>query len=43
VVNFTKDQLKAAPADSLDALTEGDGTVYRDKAYDYYKAPRYWT
>lgn len=42
VVNLTKDQLKAAPADSIEALTRGDGTAYRDRAYDYYKTPRYW-
>jgi sporulation protein YlmC with PRC-barrel domain len=42
VVPFTKEQLKAAPADSLEALTTGDGTAYRNRAYDYYKADRYW-
>jgi sporulation protein YlmC with PRC-barrel domain len=42
VVGFTKEQLTAAPADSLDALTRDDGTAYRDRVYDYYKAPRYW-
>ncbi len=42
VVNFTKEQLKAAPADSLEELTRSDGMAYRDQAYDYYKAPRYW-
>lgn len=42
VVNLTKEQLKAAPADSIEALTRGDGMAYRDRAYDYYKAPRYW-
>jgi sporulation protein YlmC with PRC-barrel domain len=41
IVNFTRDQLQAAPADSIEALTEGDGTVsYRDRAFDYYKVPR---
>lgn len=44
IVNFTKDQLKAAPSDSLEALTKSDGsTAYRDQAYDYYKAKRYWS
>jgi sporulation protein YlmC with PRC-barrel domain len=44
VVGLTKEQLKAAPSDSLEALTKADGSqAYRDKAYDYYKAPRYWT
>jgi sporulation protein YlmC with PRC-barrel domain len=42
VVNFSQDQLKAAPADSLEALTRNDGTAYRDRAYDYYKTERYW-
>lgn len=42
VVNFTKDQLTAAPADSLEALTQSDGTAYRDRAYEYYKTERYW-
>ena len=42
VVNYTKEQLKAAPADSLDELTKNDGAVYRDRTYDYYKARRYW-
>jgi sporulation protein YlmC with PRC-barrel domain len=41
VVNFTKEQLQAAPADSIDALTKGTA-AYRDRTYDYYKAPRYW-
>jgi sporulation protein YlmC with PRC-barrel domain len=42
VVNYTKDQLKAAPAGSIDELTRDSGMQFRDKAYDYYKAPRYW-
>ena len=42
IVNFTKQQLEAAPAASLDELVRGDGQAYRDQAYDYYKAPRYW-
>src|ERR1700688_3909281 len=42
VVNLTKEQLAAAPADSLDALTQSDGLSYRDRIYDYYKADRYW-
>lgn len=41
VVNATKEQLQAAPADGIDQLTKGDGTM-RDEIYDYYKAPRYW-
>jgi sporulation protein YlmC with PRC-barrel domain len=42
MVNFTKEQLKAAPADSLDALTQNNGMMYRDRVYDYYDAKRYW-
>ena len=42
VVNFSKETLKAAPADSIDALVAGNAVAYRDRAYDYYKAPRYW-
>jgi len=42
VVDLTKQQLEAAPADSIEELTSGDGTRYRDLAYDYYKTPRYW-
>lgn len=42
VVNYTKEQLQAAPAGSIDELTSSDGVAYRDRAYDYYKADRYW-
>lgn len=42
VVGFTKDQLRAAPVDSLDELLKNGGATYRDRVYDYYKAPRYW-
>lgn len=42
VVNVTKQQLEAAPADKIDELTKGDGDTLRDSVYDYYKAPRYW-
>ena len=42
VVPYTKDQLKAAPADSLDALTRDDGMAYRNRAYEYYKVKPYW-
>ena len=40
IINLTKDQLKAAPADTLDELTRNDGQAYRDRAFDYYKVPR---
>ena len=42
VVPFTREQLEAAPAGSIDELTRNDGVQFRDRAYDYYKAPRYW-
>ncbi len=42
VVSYTKDQLKSAPAGSIDELTRGDGLDIRAKTYDYYHAPRYW-
>jgi sporulation protein YlmC with PRC-barrel domain len=42
IVNFSKEQLKAAPADSIDALVAGNAVAYRDRSYDYYKAPHYW-
>lgn len=42
VVGYTKEQLKAAPAEGIDQLTGSDGDAMRDKVYDYYKAPRYW-
>ena len=40
IINLTKEQLKAAPADSLEELTRNDGQAYRDRAFDYYKVPR---
>src|SRR5262245_7950948 len=42
VVPYSKSQLEAAPAGSIDELTRGDGQAVRDRTYDYYKAPRYW-
>jgi sporulation protein YlmC with PRC-barrel domain len=42
VVNFTKEQLVAAPSASIDDLTKGDGQDFRTRAFDYYQAPRYW-
>jgi sporulation protein YlmC with PRC-barrel domain len=42
IVNLSKDQLKAAPADSIDELTKDDGLAYRDRTYAYYKAKPYW-
>ena len=38
VVPFTRSELEAAPADSLDKLTRGDGAAaYSKSANDYYK------
>jgi sporulation protein YlmC with PRC-barrel domain len=42
VVNYTKEQLLAAPAGSVDELTQNDGLNFRDRTYAYYKAERYW-
>jgi sporulation protein YlmC with PRC-barrel domain len=42
VVNYTKEQLEAAPVASIDELTRDDGMRLRDRTYTYYKAPRYW-
>lgn len=42
VVNYTRAQLEAAPAASIEELTGGDGRQFRDRSYDYYDAPRYW-
>jgi sporulation protein YlmC with PRC-barrel domain len=41
-VNYTKEQLEAAPSGSVEELTRDDGLAFRDRTYDYYKAPRYW-
>ena len=41
-VSYTKEQLQAAPSGSIDELTRDDGMQFRDRTYDYYKAPRYW-
>jgi sporulation protein YlmC with PRC-barrel domain len=42
VVSFTRDQLQAAPSDSMEALTRNDGKPYRERAFDYYKVTRDW-
>lgn len=41
-VRMSKDQLKAAPADTIESLTREDGIAFRDKTYEYYGAERYW-
>ncbi|HEY3656565.1 MAG TPA: PRC-barrel domain-containing protein [Steroidobacteraceae bacterium] len=42
VVGVTADQLRGAPADTIEELMKGNGVEYRDRAYTYYKAPKYW-
>jgi len=42
IVDFTKEQLEAAPAGSIDELSRNDGQDFRNRAFEYYKAPRYW-
>ena len=42
VGDFSKEQLEAAPAGSIEELTRNDGLDFRNQAFDYYKAPRYW-
>ena len=42
IVPFTKDQLKAAPAHSINELTGDNGKAARDASYDYYKVTPYW-
>jgi sporulation protein YlmC with PRC-barrel domain len=41
-VNVTEQQLRAAPADTIEELTRNDGIAYRDRSFDYYHAQRYW-
>lgn len=43
VVPYSKEELKAAPADTLDELTKDDGVAYRNRSYDFYKVEQYWT
>ena len=42
VVGYSKEQLKAAPAGSIDELTREGGIGFRDRTYQYYKARPYW-
>src|ERR1700761_2598620 len=42
MVKYTKDQLKAAPYDTIEELTRDNGVSYRDRSYDYYGVARYW-
>lgn len=42
VVPFTKDQLKAAPAYSINELAGADGEKARDASYKHYNVEPYW-
>ena len=42
VVNYTKEQLEAAPSDSISELIRDNGAAYRGKSYDYYGIDRTW-
>ena len=42
VVPFTKDQLQAAPAYSINDLAGADGQKARDASFEYYKVDPYW-
>lgn len=39
VVNYTKEQLQNAPADSIEALTSGDGRGVLSRVTQYYDRP----
>jgi sporulation protein YlmC with PRC-barrel domain len=42
MVPYTKEQLRAAPADTIKELTKDDGRAARDSTYDYYDVAPYW-
>ncbi|MBL8581732.1 MAG: PRC-barrel domain-containing protein [Rhizobiaceae bacterium] len=42
VVPFSKEQLEAAPAYSINELTEDDGQKLRTESYEYYKVQPDW-
>jgi sporulation protein YlmC with PRC-barrel domain len=42
VVPFSREQLQAAPAGSVEELTQNDGMNFRDRTYAYYRVERYW-
>ena len=43
VVPYTKEELKAAPSDTIEELTKNDGVAYRDSSFSFYKVDQYWT
>ena len=42
VVRFTRDELAAAPAGSIEELAQYDGHSFRDRAFAHYKSRPYW-
>jgi len=42
VVPYDKEQLRGAPAYSIDELIGDDGRTARDASYEYYKVQPYW-
>jgi sporulation protein YlmC with PRC-barrel domain len=42
VVPFTKEQLKGAPAHSIDELTGADGEKARNASFQYWNVDPYW-
>jgi sporulation protein YlmC with PRC-barrel domain len=42
VVPYTKEQLEAAPSDTIGELTRDDGRAAREKAFSYYDVQPYW-
>ena len=42
IVSYTEEQLRAAPAGSIDELTMDGGLSARNRTYTYYKANPYW-
>ena len=42
VVPYSAEELKAAPAETIKDLTKNDGSILRDRTYNYYKVEPYW-
>jgi uncharacterized protein YrrD len=42
IVNYTRQQLEAAPHDTIEELTRDNGILTRERTYDYYGVARYW-
>ncbi len=43
VVPFTREQLEAAPAYSIEDLSRDDGMTARAASYEYYRVEPYWS